>query len=91
MKKLTRQLTFVLASLLLTMLLASPAYAHDAVAGEELAGAMEMLYFTLFLLATTAFGIFVAWRKGQFTDSEEAKYRMLDLDGEEYKQVMGEY
>jgi len=86
-----RRTTLALASSLLIAAMASPAYAHDAVAGEELSGAMEMLYFTLFLVASTAFVIFYAWRKGQFSNFEESKYRMLEQDGEEYKELMGEY
>ncbi len=63
-------------------LVASPAYAHDAVAGEELSGAIEILIVSMVLLCGGLIVCFWAWRKGQFTDIEEPKYTMLKSESE---------
>jgi nitrogen fixation-related uncharacterized protein len=64
------------------LLIASPAYAHDAVAGEELAGAQEILIVSMILLIIGLVICFYAWRHGQFTDIEEPKYTMLRSESE---------
>lgn len=66
----------------LALLVASPAYAHDAVAGEELAGAQEILIVSMILLVVGMIICFYAWRHGQFTDIEEPKYTMLRSENE---------
>ncbi len=72
-KRIIRAIAFAAA----TLLVASPAYAHDAVAGEELAGTQEILLISMLLLVGGMIICFWAWRQGQFSNIEEPKYTML--------------
>lgn len=75
-KRIGRAIGFATAALLV----AAPAYAHDAVAGEELSGAQEILLVAMVLLIGGLIICFWAWRHGQFTNIEEPKYTMLDAE-----------
>ncbi len=72
-KRIGRAIAFAAAALLVS----SPAYAHDAVAGEELSGTQEILVISMILLIGGMIICFWAWRQGQFTNIEEPKYTML--------------
>ncbi len=75
-KRIVRAITFAAAALLVS----SPAYAHDAVAGEELSGTQEILVVSMILLVAGMVICFWAWRQGQFTNIEEPKYTMLKAE-----------
>src|SRR4051794_2950065 len=58
--------------------LATPAFAHDNLGGDETSMALAMFMFATAIAATGAFCIWWAWRTGQFRNIEEAKYAMLE-------------
>ncbi len=75
-----KRIARAIASAAVALLVSSPAYAHDAVAGEELAGAQEILIISMLLLIGGLIICFWAWRHGQFNNVEEPKYRMLEAE-----------
>ncbi|HUS14230.1 MAG TPA: cbb3-type cytochrome oxidase assembly protein [Chloroflexia bacterium] len=58
--------------------IASPAFAHDNLGGDELAMAMIIFTIGMTLVAGAALGVLWAFRSGQFNDVESAKYTMLE-------------
>jgi hypothetical protein len=68
----------VLGVVLAGIVLARPALAHENLGGDELAMAFWMFAFALAIAVTGAFCLWWAARTGQFTNIEEAKYRMLE-------------
>jgi nitrogen fixation-related uncharacterized protein len=75
-----KRMGWAIAFAAVALLVSSPAYAHDAVAGEELAGAQEILIVSMALLTGGLIICFWAWRHGQFNNVEEPKYRMLEAE-----------
>ena len=82
----------VLGTVLIGIVLARPALAHDNLGGDELAMAFWMFAFSVAIAFTGACCLWWASRTGQFTNIEEAKYRMLenapDLD-DMYEEIRG--
>jgi cbb3-type cytochrome oxidase maturation protein len=68
----------VLGVALAMLALASPAFAHDNLGGDELAMAFWMFSFSVAIALTGGFCLWWAARTGQFRNIEEAKYRMLE-------------
>jgi nitrogen fixation-related uncharacterized protein len=57
---------------------ARPALAHDNLGGDELSMAFWMFAFSVGIAMTGVFALYIAVRSGQFSQIEEAKYRILD-------------
>ena len=68
----------VLGVVLALAVLARPALAHDNLGGDELAMAFWMFAFAIAIAFTGVCCLWWAFRTGQFTNVEEAKYRMLE-------------
>jgi len=64
--------------LLLLMSLGTPAYAHDNLGGDEMSMALVIFLAGMVTMVGAALGMWWAYRTGQFSNVEEAKYRMLD-------------
>jgi len=75
----------------LTLLLVTPALAHDGVGGDEYAAADAMWVFALAFVAMAGVGILFSFTNGEFRHPEKIKYIMLeramvDDDGDEIDQ-----
>ena len=68
----------VLGVVVAVAVLARPALAHDNLGGDELAMAFWMFSFAVAIALTGVCCLWWAARTGQFTNIEEAKYRMLE-------------
>ncbi len=65
------------------------ALAHDNLGGDELSMSGAMLIGAIVVTAMALIAGLWAWRSGQFTNTEESKYNMLDT-AENYDEVMAE-
>ena len=63
---------------------ATPAAAHDNLGGDEMSMAIAIFLTGCVLIAGASLAVLWAWRSGQFSNVEQAKYDMLknaeDLD-----------
>jgi hypothetical protein len=63
---------------------ATPAAAHDNLGGDEMSMAITIFITGCVLIAGASLAVLFAWRGGQFSNVEQAKYDMLknaeDLD-----------
>ncbi|MDQ2806138.1 MAG: cbb3-type cytochrome oxidase assembly protein CcoS [Chloroflexota bacterium] len=60
------------------MSLGAPAYAHDNLGGDEMSMALTIFLAGMVTMVGAALAMWWAYRAGQFSNIEEAKYRMLD-------------
>ncbi len=79
MKSKRKILGVIVSVLLLGVLFAPTALAHDGVGGDEYAAADIMLVAALLFFVAGAFGIIWAINNGEFKHPEDTKRRMLEL------------
>jgi nitrogen fixation-related uncharacterized protein len=73
-----------LGTFLVLLSQATPAAAHDNLGGDEMSMAIAIFLTGCVLIAGASLAVLWAWRAGQFSNVEQAKYDMLknaeDLD-----------
>jgi amino acid permease len=82
----------VVSSFLLTLLVVVPAFAHENVGGDELAGADVMLVLALMFFTMTGLCIIFSVQNGELRNPEAIKYQMLQVASiDEQGQDLEEY
>jgi nitrogen fixation-related uncharacterized protein len=78
------QLAAGVGTFLVLLSQATPAAAHDNLGGDEMSMAITIFITGCVLIAGASLAVLWAWRTGQFSNVEQAKYDMLkdaeDLD-----------
>ena len=72
------RLGLALGLLLLLISVSAPAYAHDNLGGDEMSMALVIFLAGMVTMVGASLAMWWAYRAGQFSNVEEAKYRMLD-------------
>ncbi len=74
----TARLGLALGVLLVLISAGAPVYAHDNLGGDEMSMALTIFLAGMVTMVGAAVAMWWAYRSGQFSNVEEAKYRMLE-------------